>query len=267
MIRHAISMGAALVAVAAIPQAQARDSISLSLPVIVDAAPAAAAEEEVGIGTLFAAQGAHYLSVATIQGDLKLGDGTLLLPGGTRLFEHRAEGKAYTGKLYCRMARPSKMVVLLCLADQDADGRFEALWLGRGVVGRVDRLAPGLPYPDATRAELSFDTVGYQVGAPDAGEGLRIGFYISGSNPLLGQHHFYQALGGDDVAIPMTATHRAVRLSSTASTVEIAGSAVEARKLGKGRYAVRLTRGLPAGERALVDEYQAQTQIIYVPGH
>jgi len=244
--------------------AAAKDQVTLSLPLVVEAASANAAVE-VSTATLFGAQAARYRSIAIPDADLKLADGTILLAAGTRLFEHRATGKAFSGPLYCRLVKPGKMAVLLCLADPDADGRFDVLWSGSAVVGRADRMAPALPHPDATREDLAFDPIRYRVEAPSPDEALQLGFTIWGSNPLLGQHHFYEALGADGVTIPMTATHRAVRLSAEPGNVAIAGATIEARKLGKKRYAVRVIKALAAGEHALVDEYQVQQQIIFVP--
>ncbi|TGX50287.1 hypothetical protein E5A73_17880 [Sphingomonas gei] len=257
-------LAAPVFAAAAASALPPKDNVRLELPILVSEA-ADAVPEETSTGAMFGAQQARYRSVATIAHDLKLADGTLLLAAGTRLFEHRAAGASFKGPVYCRLVKPKKMAALLCLADQDGNAGFDTLWEGNAVVARSDRLAPALPYPDAKRVALTFDPIGYQIGPPEAEEALQLGFCISGSNPLLGQHHFYEALGTADAPIAITGTHRAVRFSGGPARIEIAGAVIEASKLGKKRYSVRVIKPLEAGEHVLVEQYQIEQRILFIP--
>jgi hypothetical protein len=245
-----------------------QDRVQIALPIMVHAATSAPSTEQVGQSKLFGTQLATYRSVAVLPDGVRLPNGLTLFDAGTRLFEHTAKGRAFNGSLYCRATKIGKIVALPCLGDTDGDGAFESLWLGTAVFGAVDVFSPALPRPDVERIEASIVPIRFRVERPFQEENLLIGFFISGSNPLLGQTHLYLAISDNrgKAAIPLTATHKGPRLSAAATSINIADAALSIRKSDKGQYSVMVTTPLSSGERELVQEYETQARIIFVPG-
>lgn len=253
-----------------IPQVYAksnRERAQIALPIVVGAATDHSTEV-VGQAKIFGTQSASYRSVAVISSAVRLPNGLVLFDVGTRLVEHTAKGKTFNGSLYCKATRIGKNVALPCLGDIDQDGTFDSLWLSMAVIGSAEALSPALPRPDVERVDTDVQSISYSIEKPNLAENLRIGFYISGHNGLMGQTHFYLAISDASgvATVPIIATHKSPRIGTVASPVSIADGALSVQKTGTNLYNVSVVTPLKSGERELVQNYEMVTRVIVVPG-
>ncbi|HEX6375110.1 MAG TPA: hypothetical protein VFZ91_05265 [Allosphingosinicella sp.] len=265
-------IAAALVLLALLPGAAAakekvkRERTRLALPIVVETAGDAPDRvHSFRTGQLWGTQPARYRSAVTVEAPVTVpekGEIGVILPG-TRLVELQATSKAFTGSLYCRtlaMGRKQRPA-LVCLADRDGDGAMDQLWAGAAA-----SLEAVVPFPDI-RSLTPIEPVRYRPVTDPASLALQIGFYVSGKNPLLGQHHFYAALGVDGtLAYVLHESHKAVTMADLPKSVSLGGGEIRVKGYAQGTYQAEVTRPLPAGERLVVSPYPTQTIFVYVPG-
>lgn len=253
-------VGTVLLVATATAGAAKRERATVSLPLIVEDGAVSGATR-VAQRELFGMQNARYRSVAIATAGAapaKLKP-QFAIAAGDRLIELEASAKTFTGSVFCKPSLTKTVVVLTCLSDGDRDGAFEKLWMGSAA-----SLNPVVPYPDLTMfAEIA--RIRYTQAAASAPP-LRVGFYISGTNPLLGQHHFYMAFDGERGPVPFMPSHRKVRLGSLPEMVDIQGARLQIERADKAGYSIAVSRPLAAGEHKLVASYPKRTQYIFIPG-
>jgi hypothetical protein len=243
------------------------DKATVALPIVVEAP----AEVPAGhlhsfrTGELWGTQPARYRSAIALEGLVRapeLGVTLAILPG-ERLVELQAASKGFNGPLYCKTIKAGRKQwpVLACLADRDGDGALDQLWTGRSA-----SLDAVVPYPDV-RSLAAVEPVRYRQLTDPSSLALQIGFYVSGKNPLLGQHHFYAGLGvGGKVAYLFQGSHEAVTLGELPKAVTLIGARISVKSLVKGTYQAEVVRPVPPGEQTVVSPYPKQTVYVYVPG-
>lgn len=243
-----------------------REKATVALPIVVEApAGPPAGLHSFRTGEIWGTQPARYRSAVAIEGVIRapeLGVTLAILPG-ERLVELQAASKAFTGALYCKTIKAGKKQwpILICLADRDSDGALDQLWTGRAA--SIDAV---VPYPDV-RSLTAIEPVRYRQLTDPASLALQIGFYVSGKNPLLGQHHFYGGIAVDGkVAYLFHESHEAVTLGELPKSVTLIGAQISVKSLVKGNYQAEVVRPVPVGERMVVSPYPRQTVYVYVPG-
>lgn len=216
-------------------------------------------------GEVWGTQPARYRSAVTLEGPVRtpeLGVSPAIVPG-ERLVELQAISKAFTGPLYCKTIRMGRKQApaLVCLADRDGDGALDQLWAGSAA-----SLDAVVPYPDI-RSLTAIEPVRYRPVSDPSNLALQIGFYVSGKNPLLGQHHFYAGLAvAGKLAYLFHESHKAVTLGDLPKSVSLGGAEISVKSLVQGIYQAEVTRPVPAGERLVVSPYPTRTVWVYVPG-
>jgi hypothetical protein len=271
-VRNRRAIAAALAVLVALPGAAAakekvkRDKARVTLPIVVEApAEPAGVVHSFRTGEIWGAQPARYRSAITLDGPVRtpeLGVSLVILPG-ERLVELQATSKVFNGSFYCKTIKMGRKQwpVLLCLADRDGDGALDQLWTGRAA-----SLDAAVPYPDITSL-TAIEPIRYRPVTDPSSLALQIGFYVSGKNPLLGQHHFYAALAvGGKVAYVFIESHKAVTMADLPKAVSLGGGEIRVKSLVQGTYQAEVTRPVPAGERTVVSPYPTQTMYVYIPG-
>ena len=252
--------------VAAAKEKVKRDKARVTLPIVIEAP----AESRRGLhsfrtGEIWGTQPARYRSAITLEGPIRtpeLGVSAAIIPG-ERLVELQATSKVFTGPLYCKTIRMGRKQwpALVCLADRDGDGALDQLWAGSAA-----SLDAVVPYPDI-RSLTAIEPVRYRPVTDASSLALQIGFYVSGKNPLLGQHHFYAVLAvGGKVAYVFHESHKAVTMGDLPKSVSLGGGAISVKSLVQGTYQAEVTQPMPSGERLLVSPYPTRTVYVYVPG-
>jgi hypothetical protein len=243
-----------------------RDKARVALPIVVETpAEPAGRLHSFRTGELWGSQPARYRSAVTLEGPVRtpeLGMSLAIVPG-ERLVELQATSKAFTGPLYCKTIRMGRKQwpALVCLADRDSDGALDQLWTGNAA-----SLDAVVPYPDV-RSLTAIEPVRYRPVADASSLALQLGFYVSGKNPLLGQHHFYAGLGiGGKVAYLFHESHKAVTMGDLPRSVSLGGAEIKVKSLVSGTYQAEVVRPVPPGELLVVSPYPTRTVYVYVPG-
>lgn len=264
-------LAAALLVLLALPGTAAakegkvkRERARMALPIVIEVpAGPPGAVESFRTGQLWGVQPARYRSAVALEGPVRapeLGVSAVIAPGEP-LVELMATSRTFSGSLYCKTlaAGRKRRPVLVCLADRDGDGAMDQLWAGAGA-----SLDVVVPYPEL-RSLTPIKPVRYRPVTDPAALALQIGFYVSGKNPLLGQHHFYSALGvGGKVGYVLLEDHKAVTISGLPKRVGIGGGEIELKSSGDGGYQAEVVRPLPTGDRLVVSPYPETT--IFIPG-
>ena len=96
---------------------------------------------------------------------------------------------------------------------------------------------------------------------------LQLGFFVSGTNPIFGTHHFYPMLAIDgEVGYAFTQSKNSVTLQQLPNSFGVGGAQITLEGFENKVYRARVTRPYPAGERPLVGEVPTQTIYVSVPG-
>jgi hypothetical protein len=270
--KRRLSCAVAALALAALPGAAAakekakRERATVALPILVEAtAHPPGRLHSFRTGEMWGTQPARYRSAVALEDFVREAGGgaPLAIVPGERLVELQARSKAFTGSLYCKTIRMGRKQwpVLACLADRDGDGALDQLWTGRAA-----SLDAVVPYPDI-RSLTAVDPVRYRPLTDQASLALEIGFYVSGKNPLLGQHHFYAGIGvGGKAAYLFGSSHEAVALGELPKSVGLIGARISVKSLVKGTCQAEVVEPVPTGEQMVVSPYPKQTVYVYVPG-
>jgi hypothetical protein len=258
----------AIVALAAAPAAakDKQERALVGLPVIVEA-PTDAAPRTYSFrtGQFWGAQPAHYRSAVTVAASVPVPEigPDAGIAAGEPLVELAAVADDWKGSLYCKARRGEKKNFppsLLCVADRNGDGAMDQLWVG--VAASLDYV---VPYPDI-RALRPIEPVAAQPVTDPAILGLRIGFYVSGTNPLLGQHHFYSMISRSDaLGYVLIETHKAAAMHDLPKDFRVGFGRVRVTSFVKGQYQAEAI-GYPTGEMMIVSPYPTRTIFISVPG-
>ena len=243
-----------------------RERVQLSLPIIIDA-PLEEAPRSVAFrtGEFWGGQPAHYRSAVTVDSAVpvpEIGPFTIIIPGD-RLIELQADSKSWRGSLYCRTEQRTKKLppALLCLADRDGDGRMDQLWAGVAASLRFV-----IPYPEL-QSLRAIEPTGVRPFGDQAALALQIGFYVSGTNPLLGQHHFYSMLSEKgEVGYVMSETHKAVSIKALPKELKVGGGTLRLTNYRKPDYEATISAAYPTGEQSIVSQYPTQTIFVSIPG-
>jgi hypothetical protein len=266
-----IVIASALVLAAAPGMAAAKDKVKREralalLPISIDA-PTEPASRVYSFrqGEFWGWQAARYRSAVTLAEPLPLPElwRDAVIPAGQPLFELQAVSQGFTGPLYCSAQQRNKKMAgtLMCLADRDRDGAMDQVWTGG--VGSMKFL---VPFP-SIRSLKSIDPVRASRIEDPARLELQFGFYVSGTNPIFGTHHFYPMLSSNgEVGFPFTEAKNSVTLKDLPKAVGIAGAEIRVEAFENKQYRATVTRPYPAGERMLDAEVPKQTIYVYVPG-
>lgn len=242
------------------------ERVQLSLPIIVEA-PQEMAPRSVDFktGEFWGGQPAHYRSAVTVDSAVlvpEIGPSTVIAPGD-RLIELHAVSKSWRGQLYCKTEQRAKKLppAMLCLSDRDGDGSMDQLWAGVAASLRFV-----IPYPEI-RSLRVIEPTRFRPLGDQAALALQIGFYVSGTNPLLGQHHFYSMLSEKgEVGYVLSETHQAVSMKGLPKDLNIGGGSLRLTDYSKPAYRATISAAYPTGERSIVSQYPKQTIYVYVPG-
>lgn len=258
----------AILGLAAAPAAakDKKERALVALPIVVEA-PAEAAPRTFSFreGQFWGAQPAHYRSALSLTASVPVPEvgPDAGIAAGEALVELAAVADDWKGSLYCKTRRGQRKnfsPALLCVADRNGDGAVDQLWVG--VAASLDYV---VPYPDI-RALRPIEPVAAQQVSDPAILGLRIGFYVSGTNPLLGQHHFYSMISRSDaVGYVLIETHKAAAMRDLPKDFEVGGGRLRVTSFVKGQYQAEVTGGYPAGERMIGSAYPTRTIFISVP--
>ena len=216
-------------------------------------------------GQFWGAQPAHYRSAVSLAASVPMPEvgPDAGIAAGEALVELAAVADEWKGSLYCKARRGQKKnfpPALLCVADRNGDGAMDQLWVG--VAASLDYV---VPYPDI-RALRPIEPVAARPVTDPAILGLRIGFYVSGTNPLLGQHHFYSMISRSDaLGYVLIETHKAAAMRDLPKDYEIGGGRLRVTSFVKGQYQAEVTGGYPSGERMIASAYPTRTIFISVP--
>jgi hypothetical protein len=242
-----------------------RERAEVALPIIVEES-AEPADRVYGFreGAMFGGQAARYASAVLLEAAISL---PWIAPdvgfgAGELLPELRATSNDFSGPLYCKaQSLPRNRSIMLCLADRDRDGALDQLWIGAAAA-----LVPLVPYPQIELAQ-PIAPVRFRPADQGPAPAFQIGFYVSGTNPLLGQHHFYPMLGeGGNVGHVVIDRHRAVGMRGLPKAVAIWDAELTIRSYAARNYQAVVTRRYRAGERLIVAPNPTRTVIISVPG-
>jgi hypothetical protein len=267
MIHRPFLCALALLLVSAGPAAarERRERAEVALPIIVEESGEPADRVySFRAGALFGGQVARYASAIVIEVAVPL---PWIAPdagfrAGEVLPELRATSRDFSGPVYCKaQAIPPNRSVLLCLADRDLDGALDQLWFGGTAA-----LVPLIPFPQIEMAR-PIAPVRFRPAEQGQAPAFQIGFYVSGTNPLLGQHHFYPMLGeGGNVGHVVIERHRAVGMRGLPKAVAIWDAELTIQSYAERNYQAVVSRRYRAGERLIAAPYPTQTVIISVPG-
>jgi hypothetical protein len=264
-------VAAALILLAVLPGSAAakekvkKERAEVALPIIVEAATEPASRVySFRQREFWGGQPARYRSAVTLAAPVLLPElGSIaLIPAGERLIELQAKSRNFSGSLYCtgRQPNPKLAGILLCLADRDGDGRMDQLWTATGSPKYL------VPFPNA-RSRRPIAPVGVVPVEDKASLALRLGFFVSGNNPIFGTHHFYMMLStSDEVGYVFTQFKKSVSISELPNLFGVGGAQISLEGFEDKTYRARVTRPFPEGERPLVGEVPTQTIYVSVPG-
>jgi hypothetical protein len=253
---------AVLTAFPAAAEAKKGPALYPSTPIVIDPVTVTGTSETVGQQQLFGAQPAHYRSAITVDKRVEAPE-KLRSPGispGDMLIEATPNGRAFAGKLYCRVDRINpKAVLTLCLGDADGDGKLETLYAGPGGI-----LTPMLPYP-VVRSVATIEPMAPVAFADSSKLQASIGFYVSGNNPLLGEHHFYPAFAQGEPRYTFEDQHKAAGVKTLPQLIRFQDAEVRMTAYADKKYTVSVTKPFPAGTIQLSVALPKQTIYVYVP--
>lgn len=242
-----------------------KERAEVALPIVVEAATEPASRVySFRQREFWGGQPARYRSAVTLAAPVLLSElgSVALIPAGERLIELQARSRKLSFSLYCtgRQPNPKLAGILLCLADRDGDGRMDQLWTA---TGSPKYLVP-FPYARSRRPIGPVSVVPVQDKASLA---LRLGFFVSGNNPIFGTHHFYTMLSTDDeVGYVFTQFKNSVSIKDLPHVFGVGGAQISLEEHEDKTYRARVTRPYPEGERPLVGEVPTQTIYVSVPG-
>ena len=210
----------------------------------------------------FGGQPARYRSAVTLEAPVplfELGSG-VAIPAGKPLFEIQARTRDFSGSFYCTGRPPSKKLAgILCLADRDRDGRMDELWTA---IGSLDTLVP-LPH---AYLERSITPVKATPVEDRSKLGLRLGFYVSGTNPIVGAHHFYPMLSvNGELGYTFIQSRNSVTVRDLPSEFGVGGARISLEGFENKTYRARVVRHFPEGEMLVGSSYPTQTIYISIP--
>ncbi|HEX8125922.1 MAG TPA: hypothetical protein VF548_10105 [Allosphingosinicella sp.] len=253
---------AAAFAVLAAAQAAA-ERVQLALPIVVEAATAPASQVySFRKGQFWGGQPARYRSAVTLEQPVplpELGSGVALAAGKV-LFELEARSRDTSGSFYCTGRPPSKKLLgILCLFDRDRDGRMDELWTAIGFPETLVPLPPATLVRSIAPAKVS-------AMEDPAGLALQMGFTVSGTNPIVGAHHFYPMLSrnGED-GYTFIAEKNSVTVGDLPKTFSVGDAQISLEGFENKTYRARVTRPFPQGERSLTSGGPTRTIFITIP--
>lgn len=261
---RSIGVLAAAVAVGLPAEAAAKaERAQVVLPIVIEAAT----EPPSRVYTFkqrefFGGQPARYRSAVTLEQPVplpELGSG-LTIAAGKILFELQAKSRDTTGSFYCTGRPPSKKLLgILCLFDRDGDGRMDELWTA---IGYPDTLVP-LPPAQLVR---SIAPVKVSPMKDRASLALQMGFYVSGTNPIVGAHHFYPMLSrnGED-GYTVISSKNSVTVGNLPNVFAVGDAQISLEGFENKTYRARVTRPYLAGERSLASGGPTQTFYVAIP--
>ena len=243
--------------------AAAKDRVQVALPIVVGA-PTEPSSRVYSFkkGQFWGGQPARYRSAVTLGQPLplpELGSG-VAIPTGKILFELQARSRDTNGSFYCTGRPPSKKLLgILCLFDRDSDGRMDELWT---VIGFPDTLVP-LPPAKFVR---SIPPLGATPVEDRASLALQLGFTVSGTNPIVGAHHFYPMLSrnGED-GYTFIPEKNSVTVGDLPKTFAVGEARISLEGFENKTYRARVVRSFPEGERSLVSGGPTRTIFIAIP--
>ena len=266
-----VQVGAALALLAAPGIAAAKEKVKREraialLPIIIEA-PTEPPSRVYSFrqGEFWGWQAARYRSAVTLAAPIPLPElwPDAVIPAGQPLFELQAVSQGFTGPLHCSaQQRHRKMAgTLMCLADRDGDGAMDQVW-----TGGVASLKYLVPFPGIRSLKPIEPVRATRIEDP-ARLALQYGFYVSGTNPIFGTHHFYPMLSSNgELGFPFTEARSSVTLKLLPKSVQVAGAEIRVEAFDNKQYRATVTRPYAAGERMLDAEIPKQTVYVYVPG-
>lgn len=215
-------------------------------------------------GEFWGWQPARYRSAVTLAEPVLLPElgAVAIIAAGERLIELQAKSRNASFSLYCtgRQLSPKLAGLLLCVADRDGDGRMDQLWTATGSPKYL------VPLPSA-RSQRPIAPVAVNPVEDRSSLALQLGFFVSGTNPIFGTHHFYPMLSiNGEVGYPLTQSKNSVTMRELPNVFGVGGAQISLEGFENKTYRARVTRPYPEGERPLVGEVPTQTMYIYVPG-
>ena len=243
------------------PAIAASNSAGLTLPILVDQAVTEAKSMTVDAGQLFGVKSAHFHSVAHVTSSVRIPQKkSEVLISPTDLFvEYTAHINGGTFPIYCTARTAKPVWTLTCLADRNADGKFEQLWSGTAANPRV-----WVPYPNI-RHEADMEPMEYTRSDDTTSEPLSIGFVGFGGNIWTGQREFFVQLqkGNDHVLLFES------RATGSAKKGPVDVGLYDARIRFEGgtreQLQVAVTKGLTAGRYQISLGYPERQIWVYVP--
>jgi hypothetical protein len=243
-----------------------RERAQVALPIIVEASSdPAPGSYTFRAGEFWGGQPVRYRSAVVLNGGVpvpEIGPGIGIQPG-EQLIELQATSRAWSGSLYCKSQIRWKKLppVLLCVADRNGDGSMDQLW---AAVAASSRFV--VPYPDI-RSLRAIEPTPFEAVEDRSSLSLQFGFFVSGTNPIFGVHHFYPMLSEKgEVGHVMMEEHKSISVSELPKEFTIGGGRIRITGFRQGNYEASVIGRLPPGERMIVSAYPKQTIYISVPG-
>jgi hypothetical protein len=243
--------------------AAAKERVQIALPIVVEAATEPSSREySFKKGQFWGGQPARYRSAVTLEQPVplpELGSG-VALGAGKILFELQARSRDTSGPFYCTARPPSKKLLgILCLFDRNGDGRMDELWTA---IGFPETLVP-LPPAQLVR---SIPPVRVSPMEDRASLALELGFTVSGTNPIVGAHHFYTMLSRSGGAgYTVISSRNSVTVNELPKAFTVGDARISLEGFENKTYRARVTRPYPAGELSLVSGGPTQTIFITLP--
>ena len=261
----AATLGLLVVLPGAAPAKEKRERARLSLPILVAAPSEPGRTYSFREGEFWGWQPARYRSAVMLASALPLPElwAGAEIPAGMRLVELQASSRDFSGPLYCmaRQRNEKANATLICLADRNGDGAVDQLWTGGAASMKFL-----VPFPQATSVRRIEPVQVIRLEEPSS-LSLQFGFFVSGTNPIFGTHHFYPMLSAaGEVGFPFTDAKNSTNLKGLPKAVSVAGAEILVESFGDKQYRARVSRPFATGERALVGEVPKQTMYISVPG-
>jgi hypothetical protein len=249
---------------AALPgAAAARERVQIALPIVVEAATEPSSRVySFKKGQFWGGQPARYRSAVTLEQPVplpELGSG-VVLGAGKILFELQARSRDTSGPFYCTARPPSrKLLGILCLFDRNGDGRMDELWTA---IGFPETLVP-LPPAQLVR---SIPPVRVSPMVDRGSLALQLGFTVSGTNPIVGAHHFYSMLSrnGED-GYTVISSKNSVTVRDLPKVFTVGDAQISLEDFENKTYRARVTRPYLEGERSLTSGGPTQTIYISIP--
>lgn len=243
--------------------AAAKERVQIALPIVVEA-PTEPSSRVYSFkkGQFWGGQPARYRSAVNLDQPVplpELGNG-VALTAGKILFELQARSRDTSGSFYCT-GRPAskKLLGILCLFDRNGDGWMDELWTA---IGFPETLVP-LPPAQLVR---SIPPVKVSPVEDRASLALQMGFTVSGTNPIVGAHHFYPMLSrnGQD-GYTLIPEKNSVTIGDLPKVFSVGEAQISLEGFENKTYRARVTRPFLAGERSLTSGGPTQTIFITIP--